>query len=457
VGQRRFTVVSNVVTTVYTVLMTPAWTFTDPQLRTTDGLAVGNLVGNNSSDLELLVLAPTRGASGPGRAIVLNVDTGSELSSFSPGTGRNVMGFPLVEQLTGNNNSALEYVFGEPLPLAQDAGVYARNGNSSGLWTSLPWGYSAQWNMGPSSANVTNVAGVEVTIADWEGNVRLLTAGSGEVQASYNTWVSDQDHLYGHAALGDVDADGTLETVLGGYVQGVVVVLNSNNLTRQWKSASLKALYGDSLYASGPAIANIDGDARAEIVVATYGTTSDIYAFDVSNPSGSTCEHRFDPGGMFLNTSPVIGDVDGSGTKSIVAVSSSTGVLSVMKSGTPGCASPGGRIVWQHTIKPEISTFTPMLFDVNGDGVLDVIAATKTRLQVIDVLNRRVLLTFEDPTATFSPSGVIVNADKASAARELYVTGWRNSKVYRFNLPAVADSTTDWPTFMGNNARTGGR
>lgn len=457
IGQRRFTVVSNVVTTVYTVLLTPVWTYTDPALRTTDGLAVGNLVGNNSSPLEVLVVAPTRGASGPGRAIVLNSVTGTELSSFSPGTGRNVMGLPLVEQLTGNNNSALEYVFGEPLSLAQDAGVYARNGDSSGLWTSLPWGYSAQWGMGPSSADVTNVSGVEVTIADWEGNVRLLTSSTGQVQAAYNTWTSDQDHLYGHAALGDVDGDGTLETVLGGYVQGVVVALNSNTLTRQWKSASLKTLYGDSPYASGPAIGNIDGDARAEIVVATYGTTSDLYAFDVSSASGSTCEHRFDPGGMFLNTSPVIGDVDGSGTKSIVAVSSNNGVLSVMKAGTPGCATPGGRVVWRHTIKAETSTFTPMLYDVNGDGVLDVIAATKTRLQVIDVRNRNVLLTFEDPTASFSPSGVIANADTSSAVRELYVPGWRNSKVYRFNLPSSATSTTDWPTFMGNNARTGAR
>lgn len=456
VGTRRFTVASNIVTTVYTVMLVPVWTFTDPQLRTTDGLAVGNLT--NATGSELLVLAPLKGASGPGRAIVLNTATGAELNSFSPGTGRNVMGFPLVEQLTGNNNSTLEYVFGEAVPLSADAGVYARTGSSAGLWTSIPYGYSGYWNMGPSSANVTAVAGTEVLVGDWEGNVRLLTAGTGAVQASYSSWTTDSDHAFGHIALADVDADGTLEAVIAGNILGTVVVLNADTLTPQWKSAGLKSLYGDVPYGSGPAIGNIDGDARSEIVVATMGPSGDVYAFDVSQPTGSTCEHRFHPGGMSWYTSPVIGDVDGSGTKSIVVMSSSNAMLSVMKAGAPGCATAGGTIVWQHTIKAgERSSFTPVLYDVNGDGTLDVIAASTTRLEVIDVRNRRVLLTFEDSTAVFAPSAVIVNADTASGVRELYVSGWRNSKVYRLALPASATSTNDWPTFMGGNARTGAR
>lgn len=456
VGARRFTVTSNIVTTVYTVQLVPFWTFTDPQLRTTDGLAVANFT--NATGSEILVLAPTRGASGPGRAVVLQNDTGAELSSFSPGTGRNVMGFPLAEQLTGNTNSSLEYVFGEPLPLTQDAGVYSRNGSSTGLWTSIPYGYSGYWNMGPSSANVTGVTGTEVVIADWEGNVKLLTAGTGAVQASYNTWTSDGDHAFGHVALADLDADGTLEAALGGYSTGTVIALNANTLTLQWKSASLRTLYGDAPYGSGPAVGNIDADARAEVVVATYGTNSDIYAFDVSQPTGSTCEHRFNPGGNYWYTSPVIGDVDGSGVRSIVVLSSSDSVLSVMKAGTPGCATAGGQIVWQHTIKAgDRAVFTPVLYDVTGDGTLDVIAASNTRLEVIDVRNRRVVATFDDATAVFSPSAVIANAATGSSVRELYVSGWRNSKVYRLTLPATATATTDWPTFMGGNARTGSR
>jgi len=144
--------------------------------------------------------------------------------------------------------------------------------------------------------------------------------------------------------------------------------------------------------------------------------------------------------------------------KSIITLSSTNSVLSVMKAGTPGCATAGGTIVWQHTIKVgDGAAFTPVLYDVNGDGVLDVIAASSTRLEVIDVRNRSVLLSFDDATAAFSPTAVIANADTASGVRELYVSGWKNSKVYRLTLPATATSTIDWPTFMGSNARTGAK
>lgn len=458
VSNRQF-VISASVTTVYTVTIAPSWVYTEPQLRATDGLAIANLTSSPGN--ELLVLAPTRGASGPGRAIVLgsSASAATELSSFSPGTGRNVMGLPLAEELSGGGTQ--EYVFGEPLPMSADAGVFARNGNSTGLWTSIPYGYSSYWMMGPSSANVLpGVAGNELVIADWDGHVNLLQGGTGAVQATYDTWLSDGDHAFGHVSLADLDLDGTLEVVIAGTTTGTVIALNADTMTLQWKSGALKTLYGDYPYGSGPAVGNLDGDARPEIVVATRGATSDIYVFDVSQPSGAVCEHRFDPGGSFTYTSPVIGDVDGSGVKSIVTISSTDSVLSVMKASTPGCATAGGRIVWQHTIKAgDYASFTPALYDVNGDGTLDVIAASAHRVQLIDVRNRRVLMTFDDAATTtlFWPSAVVGDADPASAVREIYVPGNRNSKLYRLTLPAAATSTNDWTTFMGNNARTGAR
>jgi uncharacterized repeat protein (TIGR01451 family) len=456
VGTRRFTVVSNVIrTTLAAPQMTPVWVYTDPTGHTADGLAVANLT--NASGSEVLVLAPARGSSGPGRSIVLNSASGAELNSFSPGDGRNVMGLPLASQMSGSAQ-LLEYVFGEPLPVTANAGVYARTGSSTGLWTSIPWGYSAYWNMGPAAANLTSAPNDEIVIADWDGNVKVLRSDNGAVIASYNTWTSDQDHAFGHPAIADVTGDGTLDVVLVGHRLGTVIVLDGPTLALRWKSASLASLFGDIAYGSGPGIGDLDGDGRPEIVVATRGTTSDIYAFDATQPSGSTCKYRFDPGGSFTYTSPVIGDVDGTGRPSIVTISSTDATLTVMRPGVTGCASPGGKIVWQHPIKVgDRSSFTPVLYDVTGDGVLDVIAASNTRIEVIDVRRRDVLLVYDDPTAVFAPSAAVANADTASGVRELYVSGWRNSKVYRFDLPASATSAREWPTFMGGNARTGAR
>lgn len=447
-------IVSGSVTTTYSVTLVPSWTFTDPTGHFADGLAVADLDGSPGS--EILVVAPARGTtSGPGRAIVLRSDTGAEVSTFATAAGRNVMGLPLAENLVGGGT--LEYLFGEAHPAAASAALFARLGSSGALWTSMPYGYASYWNMGPSSADVSAAAGIEVVVADWDGHLNLLSGSSGTVLASYNTWNTDADHAFGHVALADLDADGTLEAVVVGNTLGTVMVLNAETMTMQWKSGALKTLYGDAAYGSGAAIGDIDSDPRPEIVVATRGTTSDVYVFDLSQASGAVCEHRFDPGGTFTYTSPVIGHVDGSGQKSIITLSSSDSVLSVMRVGTPGCATAGGTIVWKHTIKAgEGASFTPVLYDVTGDGVLDVIAASRTRLEVIDVKNRRVVLAFEDPTASFTPSAVVANAD-GTGARELYLPGWRNSKVYRIPLPATATSTNDWTTFMGGNSRTGAR
>lgn len=449
-------VVSNVVSTRYTPALTAQWTYTDPTGHMTDGLAVANLTNNGGS--EVLVVAPTMGSSGPGRAFVLRSDTGAQVNEFVTAAGRNLTGFPLAEQLSGGGT--LEYVVGEPLPVASSGAVYSRNGSSTARWASAPWGYPSYWNMGPAAGNaLPGVNGTEVLVADWDGNVAVLQGSNGAVQSSLNVWNLLGDHPFGHAALTDVDGDGTLEAVLWGYPKGMVTVLNADvagTLTVQWTSASLRTLYGDFAYGSGPAVGDIDGDGRPEIVVATWGTNGDVYAFDATQPSGSACEHRFDTGATAYS-SPVIGDVDGSGRKSIVVMSSS-GVLSVLKASATGCASAGGSVVWQHTVKAgDRSSFTPVLYDVDGDGVLDVITASNTRVVGLNVRTRQVLFTFDDPTAVFAPSGAVANADTGSAVRELYVTGWRNSKVYRLNLPATATSSNEWPTFMGGNSRAGSR
>lgn len=452
-GGRDYVLASNtVITTVAPITLTTAWVYTEPQGRMTDGISVANLTANTGN--ELLTLAPGRATTDGGAAVVIRTDTGAEVNRFASGNGRQILGIPLAENLDGTGTS--EQLFGEAMPVTASGAFFARNGDSTARWTSMPYGYPGYWNMGPSSANVTGSTGQEVLLADWDGNVRLLSS-AGAVLASYNMWTTDTDNPFGTVPLADVDGDGTLEAVLFGYSRGMVVVLNADTLTAQWKSGAMKTLTGDAAYGSSPAVGDLDGDGRAEIVVATFGTTSDLYAFDVTMPQGSSCKYRFPSGGRYTYISPAIGDVDGTGRRSVVSVSSSNSVVKVMKANGSGCNAAASTLVWQYQIAAEGSAFSPVLYDVNGDGTLDVIAASKTRVVVLDVRNRRVLAEFVDSTATFSPSGAVANAQTGGADRELYLSGWRNGKVYRVNLPASATSATEWPAFMGGNTRTGSR
>ena len=385
----------------------------------------------------------------------------SELSRTALPSGRDTMGLPLAQDLNGDTTS--EYAFGEAMSAANQGALLARQGTSAAYWASLPWGYPSYWNMGPSGANVVGDQGVDTVLSDWDGHLAVIDNGTSTIAAQTDFWASDGEHAFGHVTLADVIGTTALEAIVWGYSKGTVTVFTPSTMTRTWQSASLKALYGDFAYGSGPAVGDLDGDGAPEVVVASYGATADVYAFDPKHQAtGSTCKYRFDPGGRFTYTSPVIGDVDGSGRKSVVVTSASDGVVSVMKAGASSGCTPGGTVIWRYTIKPgEGSAFSPVLYDVNGDGALDVIAASQTRLVVLDVRNRAVLATFDDATATFSPSAAVVDLDSASAtstgAHELWVSGWRNGTVYRLTLPDSAKTATEWNTFGGSPARTGAR
>ena len=70
------------------------------------------------------------------------------------------------------------------------------------------------------------------------------------------------------------------------------------------------------------------------------------------------------------------------------------------------------------------------------------------------------MASYDQANAAFSPGAVIahgVTSGTNSGAAELYVPGFTNSTVYRFNLPPTATSTSVWPTFQGNNGRTGAK
>ncbi len=459
-SSRAYNVVSNVISTLYSTALTATCTFTDSGGRFTDGLSVGQLAGGTNSAREIAVVLP-RGSATAGGVAVLNNNC-VEQSRTSLPAGRDTQGFPLVQDLN-NSASSAEYAFGEGMSTPNQGALIARTGASASYWSAMPWGYPGFWNMGPSGADLVGNSNPDTLLADWDGHLAVVGNNSTTVAAQTDFWASDGEHAFGHVALADVIGTTALEAVVFGYTKGTVTAFTGSTLAKAWQSASLRTLYGDFAYGTGPAIGDLDGDGNAEIVVTTYGSTSDVYAFSPkTQATGSTCKYRFDPGGMFTYTSPVIGDVDGSGRKSVVTISSSDGVVSVMKAASSTGCTAGGTIVWQYTIKAgEGSAFAPLLYDVNGDGTLDVIAASQTRLVVLDVRNRTLLHTFDDSSATFAPSAVVVDSDSGSAtstgAHELWVTGWRNSKVYRINLPVTADAPTEWNTFGGAPARTGAR
>ncbi len=464
--------------------MTNPWNYTTSGL-TTDGLALGDITGSTAKELVFVAEAgkytSTYDPKARGRAYILSNLTGASPTAtfFAAATdGHDFMGLPLIENLTstsippaatGEHYVVPEYVSLTPAP---GAAVYAR-GAAGPLYTSTGHGYPGFWNMGASTGNVrSDVAGNQLIIPTWTGDLMVLNKGTGAQLNAYDFFASETgENLYGHVAVGDVLGNGGQQIVAVGAATGRAYVLTagatgapSAGFTVNWRSTAPGGLYA---FGSGPAISNLDlklvgQRGRIDIIVAGAGSNR-VYAYDPTYDPTGGCKYQWTvPGATdFAWTSPVVADVDGDGREEILVLSSNAilAVLKVPDRPKSGCAT--GTVAWTHVVGNGGSAwFTPALADLVGTSAIDVVVANYNTVEVIDVQARQVAFRFNDPSANFFPSAVIERrvSGTTSPAASIYVSSWANGKVYRLTTPSTANvPVADWPTFMGNNQRTGAR
>ena len=459
------------------------WTYAAGGLYTTDGLALGPVSGAGNGSALVVVEngygwnSATSNTNAAGRAVVLS-SLGSAAPSaygWSPASaGAELMGFPTIENLGSSSvpaTGAGQFIVQESVALAPGPGasVHARNSDSSvAQWTSTGYGYPGFWNMGASTGDVRtdgSNSGDEVVVPTWTGDIAVLKRDTAETLNGYSFYVNAaSENLYGHVGLADLLGTGSSQIVTFGAATGSVYVMSApaagGGLVQEWKSTPPSGLYA---YGSGPAIADLDGDGRAEIIVVS-GADNRVFAYDPTYGTGCKYQWTVTGADSYAFTSPVVGDVDGDGKNDVVVFSNNSqlSVLGVPAAPTDGITCASGTPEWSYTVGTGgPAWFTPALADVTGSGTLDIVVASYTTLEVLDASLQQVAFRHSDPTATFYPSAVVegrTGADTTTAAAAIYVSGWSNGKVYRLTTPSTSPVPgTDWPTFMGSNARTGNR
>ncbi|MCU1280070.1 MAG: hypothetical protein JWM53_3616 [bacterium] len=445
-----------------------AWTFSAPAGYTTDGLALGDVDAHDGN--ELVVSVEGGLAGGVGRAVVLSAGNGAMVSRFDSLAGNDFMGFPMIENLDLAGYSeylVAEFAGATPAP---GAAVYARGGDStSALWTSTGYGFAGFWNMGPTAADVRRDApnsGNEVVIADYDGDIVVLKRDSAATLNQFNLYAATGDHIYGHAAVANVHAAAGNEIVVVGAQTGRVYVLGAPAVAGDGAAAQpLDLLYtsdaplnGGYAFGAGAAIADLDGDAKNEIIVATAGQGA-VYAYSTA-VGGGACKYKWSmPGGFDYGwTSPVVGDVDGDGKPEIIVLSSDS-VLSVLEVPAYTGSCTEGTVAWRYTVgNGGPAWFTPALADLTGSGALDVVVANYQTVEVLDVTRRVPVWRYSDASAQFYPTAVIERGVRGGAGASIYVPGWSNGKVMKLTTPIGANlPPVEWRTFMGANSRSGSR
>ncbi len=166
-------------------------------------------------------------------------------------------------------------------------------------------------------------------------------------------------------AVDDVDANGVNDIITTDYSGNLSVHRVQSGLVT-WFT---QALGGREL--SAPAVGDINGDSRLEIVVSATGVASpratDVYVFGQTGVL-SGWPRRVSEDQTFPKVNhPTLGDVNRDGKLDIVVSSFTETVTAFAANGT---ILPG----WPRTTQPATPTNSPTLGDLNGDGRMDVMA-----------------------------------------------------------------------------------
>lgn len=426
------------------------WIYNSPTGSYTDGISAGYLA---SGGLIVANLSDSNHLDGIyGKMVVLN-SNGSVLYSSAPRQGRDVVGYTLVHN--ADNLGFSEIYYGES---NNDAIVYGLRGSYSTMFKSQGYIYPSYYNMGPSAGDISvDSPGLELVIPSWGGKLTVLNPISGSVIYQYDLLQNLGEYISGHAAIGDIFLELPGEEIaVFGAAEGQVLVFGSgvNGYLNLLYQSDINTGYAEG---SGPAIADIDLDGNLEIIVAGVGTKN-VVAYDVIH--GTHCKYNWNVSGEdYYYTSPVVGDIVTSEFGLEIAIESIDSIVEVLQipdSSPVGDECLDGGIIYQKIINGgEPAWFTPGLANISGGSGLDIVAASYTTLEVIDVEGNRVSYRYSDSSAYFYPSPIILRNSIANPSAVI-VSGWGNGKIYRLDTKRYSPMPTRaWPHSMGNIRRNG--
>lgn len=242
------------------------------------------------------------------------------------------------------------------------------------------WAQTGTWEpfSSPAVGDVTGDRVPELVSATVDGSVTARSLPGGAVR-----WRTDLGRVAVHSSpvLADVGGDGKADVVVGG-LDGKVYWLDGPTGRVVRTFAEMWPLYcpaGVDCRPHGffatPAVVDIDGDGRPEIVAPSWDHT--VYAW---KPDGRLVFRTYLEDTLW--SSPTVADIDGNGTQEIILGGD-------IWQGNPFGFPPGG-LVWvlqadgrpypgyPRFVSGQVIWSSPAVVDLDGDGALDIVVGTGT-------------------------------------------------------------------------------
>lgn len=354
-----------------------------------DDVAVGNLDADPAVEIVSTEFEPNERTGTLSRVVVRRGDTGVVKwyhEFIHPGISRIALGD--IDQ-----DGMQEIVCA-----VQEEGIFALDGDGEILWSHIDTSIQTRFDVGPAIANVLGDTESEVVAPSAEGRLLLLNSSTGEL-----LWDADlEDTIESPMGVGDIDGKEGREIVVS-CGDHRTYAFSPGNDTPLWVRS-----WAEPVEMSAPIIADLNGDADAEVLIANEIEVAVLDGADGHSIWRHAKSHR----GIYFQL-PAIGDLDGDGHLEVV-FSQDRDVISALRghdgstlwtfdSGGAEWSKPSigdfdgdGRdeilvfdtddsllalngedasVEWSYRIRDEfvVAQFTPAISDVNNDERLDIV------------------------------------------------------------------------------------
>ncbi|MDQ1521469.1 MAG: hypothetical protein QOI55_2542, partial [Actinomycetota bacterium] len=387
---------------------------------------------------------------------VVDGRSGKDLPGWPQPTGAAVDSTPAVADVNGDGHPEVIVGAGSTWAPNQTGGliVFANNGAVRCRWRPPTPSGGPSWTTVFSSPAIGDVNGdgrPDIVFGGFDLRIHAIDANCNELPGF--PFYHD-DTVFSSPSLFDIDGDGRQEIFIGGdsspgppedHRGGVFRVLDWQNgvVVQKWKQ------YTDDIIASSPAIGDINGDGRADVVVGggDYWHGADghrLFAWDAA--TGTPLPGWPQTLGGVVQGSPAIGDLNGDGKQEVVVGARSGAVYAFRGNGTA---------LWTRVLRRADGSVgalnsSPVVADVNHDGAEDLAISNDSATYVLNGRNGANIRAPLFPNWSFETAPAIYDV---AGARRLYTIGFStpgHQTVFGSFTLTSAGGKASWPMFRKN-------